>query len=183
MKLTVTGRRLTVTDATRDQIERKLRHLERRLGDSAVSAQCVMSQERQTLVCELTVHVGGGHILHGLGREVRAAAAVASAVAKVAQQAKRVTDRWKDQRRPARRLARRPAREEPGSGTGAPRGAGPRVVRAPGYEVKPMSLDDAMLALGASDRMFLVFRHAPSERMAILFRRQDGNFGLIEPGA
>jgi putative sigma-54 modulation protein len=175
MKLTVTGRRLAVTDATRDQIERKLRHLERLLGDAAVSAQCVMSQERQALVCELTVHVSGGHTLHGLGRAVRAVTAVAEAVEKVVQQAQRLTDRRRAQRRPARR----PVRVAAGGAGG--RAAGPRVLRAPGYEVKPMSIEDAMLALSGSDRMFLVFRHAPSERTAILFRREDGNFGLIEP--
>jgi putative sigma-54 modulation protein len=177
MKLTVTGRHLVVTESTREQIARRIRRLDRLLSDRAVSAQCVMSREPQGISCDLTVHVGGGHALHGLGRDARVATAVGLAVEKVAQQATRLTDRQRTKRRPEPRSVAEPPPEP----TRAP--PRPRVIRAHGYDLKPMSLDDAMLALDGSDRTFLVFRLATSERMAILYRRPDGHFGLVEPEA
>ena len=57
------------------------------------------------------------------------------------------------------------------------------MIRARPESIKPMNLDDAVLALQEGDRPFLVFRQATSETMAILYRRPDGHFGLIEPEA
>jgi len=177
MKLTVTGRRLAVTEATRQQIDRKVRRLERLLQHRAVSAQCVVGEERQRKVCELTVQIAGGQPLHAVAREARLMTAVGRAVEKVAQQAARLADRQRTRRRSARGLDEVTTIE---STSAAPR---PRVIRASGGDIKPMTLDDAVLALENSDRTFLVFRLATSERMALLFRRDDGHFGLVEPEA
>jgi len=179
MRLTVTGHRMTVTDAARADLAARLARLDRRLGDGAASAQCVVSQERQMVTCELTVHVGGGQALHGLGRSPRLATAAGLAVEKVLQQASRRADRQR-----ARRRGTRQPRTDGRAVAAAPAtAAGPRVIRSHGYDIKPLSLDDAVLALDGSHRAFLVFRLASTERTAILFRRPDGHFGLIEPEA
>lgn len=181
MKFTVTGRHLEVSEAVRKQIDKKIQRLERLLNDSAVSAQCVLAQQRGVFVCELTVHARGDHMLHGLGRHSQMPRAVSLAADKVAQQAQKLKDRWKTRRRVvidgvAPRVAstgeRLPAGETP-----------PRVIRSRPSGLKPMSLDDAMLALAEGDQSFLVFRHAGSDAVRILYRRPDGNFGLIEPEA
>jgi putative sigma-54 modulation protein len=46
-----------------------------------------------------------------------------------------------------------------------------------------MTVDEAVLEVGASDDGFLVFRDAATERVNVLYRRKDGNLGLIEPEA
>jgi putative sigma-54 modulation protein len=56
-----------------------------------------------------------------------------------------------------------------------------RVVRATRYAVKPMSIDDAILRLDAVPETFVVFRNADTDAVGVLFRRKDGNLGLIEP--
>jgi ribosomal subunit interface protein len=101
MMLTVTGRRLTVADRTRAQIERHVRRLEKVLHGRAVSAHCVLSEERGRHVCELTIRVGGRSALHGLGRDGRAVGAVSRAVEKVELQATRLADRQRGRRRQA----------------------------------------------------------------------------------
>src|SRR5262245_46786372 len=98
MKLTVTGRHLVISDTDRAQLTKKVAHLERILNDSAVSAVCVVARERQDLVCELTVHARGNHMLHGVGKNRRLTAAATLAVERVSQQAQRLTDRWKTKR-------------------------------------------------------------------------------------
>jgi putative sigma-54 modulation protein len=176
LKLTVTGRHVAVSDAVREAISRKVRRLDRVLNDSAVSAQCVVARERQLFVCELTVHARGDHMLHAVGRHHRLPSAVVAAVEKVGQQAHRLSDRWKTRRR-----RDRPVRTAALVVDGPPERTGPRVVRTRTRAVKPMSLDDALLTLSGGAQTFLVFRNAESDGVAILYRRPDGDFGLIEP--
>ena len=54
-------------------------------------------------------------------------------------------------------------------------------MRATRYAVKPMSLEDAALRLEPVPETFVVFRNADTDAISVLFRRKDGNLGLIEP--
>jgi putative sigma-54 modulation protein len=54
-------------------------------------------------------------------------------------------------------------------------------VRATRYPVKPMSVEDAVLRLEDAAETFLVFRNAERDTVSIVYRRKDGNVGLIEP--
>jgi len=177
MKLTVTGRHVAVTEAIRTDITKKVGRLHRVLNDSAVSGQCIVSRERQSFICDLTVHVSGDHMLHAVGRDPRLATAVTQAVDRVGQQAHKLTDRWKTRKRANGSSPRTvsPPDAEPR--------ATPRVVRSRDYAIKPMNVEDAVLELSSGGRPFIVFRQAASERIAVLFRRPDGHFGLIEPEA
>ncbi len=177
MKLTITGRQVVVTPTIHGDITTKLARLDRVLHDGTVSAQCVIGRERESYVCELTVHARGDHMLHGVGRDARLPNAVAGAIERVSRQAQKLADRWKTRKRVGQSTGRRAARPEPG------RKAGPRVVRARDYAVKPMTIEDAVLEFATVDRAFLVFREASSERIVVLYRRPDGRFGLIDPGA
>ena len=49
--------------------------------------------------------------------------------------------------------------------------------------MKPMTVEEAALEVGASADGFLVFRDASTERVSVLYQRKDGNLGLIEPEA
>jgi putative sigma-54 modulation protein len=56
-----------------------------------------------------------------------------------------------------------------------------RIVRAGRLPVKPMSVEEAALAMDDTGREFLVFRDAASERVSVLYKRRDGDLGLIVP--
>jgi putative sigma-54 modulation protein len=59
----------------------------------------------------------------------------------------------------------------------------PRIIRTHEIAAKPMSVDDAAIEIGDSDRDFLVFRNAVTERLNVVYKRRDGNIGWIEPEA
>jgi ribosome hibernation promoting factor len=61
--------------------------------------------------------------------------------------------------------------------------SGPRVIRSRRFAVKPMTIEEAALEVGASPEGVLVFRDASTERVSVLYKRKDGNLGLIEPEA
>ena len=57
----------------------------------------------------------------------------------------------------------------------------PRIIRSRRYSVKPMTPEEAMLQVASVAEQFLVFRDAETERIGVMYKRKDGNFGLIEP--
>jgi len=62
-----------------------------------------------------------------------------------------------------------------------PTALAPRIIRSRRYSVKPMTPEEAMLRVEDAAEQFLVFRDAETDRVGVIYKRRDGNFGLIEP--
>ena len=58
---------------------------------------------------------------------------------------------------------------------------GPQIVRTKQFSVKPMSAEEAALQLELIGHDFFVFRNADGGEVNVVYRRRDGNYGLIEP--
>ena len=191
MRLELTGRHITITPAIRRLIEQRLAPMLRLLNDSAVSAQVVLTKEKSRVHAELTMPARGEHYLHGeaSGRDVDSA--LSAAADKVDRQVRKLKSRWSKGKRQgvsaakAASAAPRPERGARafGSRTPASEARALRIVRARRYEVKPMSVDEAALEVVDGVDVFLVFRNAATDTINVLFRRSDGNLGLIEPEA
>ena len=61
-------------------------------------------------------------------------------------------------------------------------GGTPRVISSTHLQIKPMTIEEAALLLEESKNEFVVFRDASSDRVAVLYKRKDNNYGLIAPG-
>ncbi|HZJ33504.1 MAG TPA: ribosome-associated translation inhibitor RaiA [Vicinamibacterales bacterium] len=192
MRLELTGRHITVTPAIRRLIEQRLAPMLRLLNDSAVSAQVVLRKEKTRVHAEVTLHARGEHFLHGeaTGRDVDTA--LSAAADKVDRQVRSLKSRWSKGKRQGVSAAKaasasprpaRGARAFGGARAAAAEPRGLRIVRARRYEVKPMSVDEAALEVVDGADAFLVFRNAATDTINVLFRRSDGNLGLIEPEA
>jgi len=59
--------------------------------------------------------------------------------------------------------------------------AEPRIVRTKRFNMKPMTPEDAAFEMEALGHDFFVFRNADTEQINVIYRRRDGNYGLIEP--
>lgn len=57
----------------------------------------------------------------------------------------------------------------------------PRIIKSERYLAKPMYLDEAVMQLDVLDNEFLVFTNAESETINVIYKRKDGDYGLIEP--
>jgi putative sigma-54 modulation protein len=191
MRLELTGRHITISPSIRRLVSQRLAPMVRLLNDSAVSAQVVLTKLKTGVQAELTLHARGEHFLHGEANGRDVAAALSAAADKVDRQVRRLKSRWSKGKRQGISAAKaaaavsRPARGAKGFGDGqeasAPRAQ--RIVRARRYEVKPMSVDEAALEVVDRTDAFLVFRNAATDTINVLFRRADGNLGLIEPEA
>lgn len=57
----------------------------------------------------------------------------------------------------------------------------PRIIRSRRRPVKPMTAEEAMMQVQEAAESFLVFRDADTDRIGVIYKRKDGNYGLIEP--
>jgi putative sigma-54 modulation protein len=177
MRLELTGRHVTITPALRRMVEKQLAATLRMLNDNAVSTQVVLTREKARHRAEVTLHARGEHFLHGNGTGRDVATAFAAAVDKIDRQAEKLKGKWQTRKR------RGPSRAAEAAEAPAAEPQEVRIIRARRYAVKPMSIDDAALAIGSATEPFLVFRNTFDDAIMVLFRRPDGNLGLIEPEA
>jgi len=193
MRLELTGRHIRITPVIRRLTDQRLAPMLRLLNDSAVSAQVVLTKVKTRVHAEVTLHARGEHFLHGEATDRDVDTALSAAADKVDRQVRSLKSRWSKGKRQGVSVARvasavappEPGRRAPGAGTraiAADRRA-LRIVRARRYEVKPMSVDEAALEVVDGADAFLVFRNAATDTINVLFRRSDGNLGLIEPEA
>ena len=109
--------------------------------------------------------------------------AIDQAARKLERQARRYRDRRKAPR--AARHARgrgRPSRSRPErTEAGAADDASPRLVKSKTFEMKPMTPEDAALHMDLLHHDFYVFRNDADGQVNVVYRRRDGDFGLIVP--
>jgi putative sigma-54 modulation protein len=193
MRLELTGRQVRITQTLRQLVDERLAKLDRLLHDSAVSLQVVLYLEKYRHRVEMTLHARGDHFFHGTGSGPAWEIAINQALGKINQQARKLKGKWDGRKRrgvtarratgPGVRTTRRQAPQPEAAIDGVEERQAVRIIRARRYDVKPMSVDEAALEVGDSNAAFLVFRNAATDTINVLFRRPDGNLGLIEPEA
>jgi putative sigma-54 modulation protein len=211
MRVDLTGRHVEISPGLRRLVERKLQKVHRQVNNAGVSATVVVTKEKINNVVELTLHARGEQFMHAVAKAGAWETAMTDVVAKVLSQLEKTKGIWQERKRrgPAARSVKtpRPARRAqsrgaapvtadaalpPDSAERLATGPAPaakarpkrRVVRAQRYSLKPMSVDDAALELEAQKKSkFLVFRDAGTDAVSVLYRRDDGQFALIEPEA
>jgi putative sigma-54 modulation protein len=109
MRLLLTGRQVDITPTLRRLVEARLAKLERRFGESLMSAQVVLSREKNRLVAELVVHARQNHMLAGVGTTQTWSTALTAAVNKVLQQAETVKGKRQERKRAAASVRKLPA--------------------------------------------------------------------------
>ena len=189
MDYQLTGRNLEITDAMRAHTEEKLDKLSR-FSDHVVDAKITMSYAMDgnaALPARVEMQL---NLTHGIVRAEENGAdtymATDTAVDKLERQLKRFKER---------RITRRtndPALKdyesssdalEPLGGPSEPEGAADEgeIVRVKRHVMRPMSPEDAAMQMEALGHSFFVFRNMESEEINVIYLRDDGDYGLIEP--
>ena len=184
MKTEIIGRNLPVDDRIRDFAESKLRKLEKFL-DEPIDARLTLSAGKHGHNAELHVSYPGGVLKAHDETDGNLRDAINAVAEVVEEQARRAHQKEVDRRRRADShdrdgaLGRWPVEVlEQGSVGG---GQSPRVIETRHLHIKPMTVDEAALALDVSEEGFVVFRDAASDRLSVLYKRKDQHYGLIAP--
>ena len=184
MSVECTGRNVEVTPKLEELARRRTQKLERHLGGPA-RVRIVLSQEKHRFGAEIIASHRRRHWKAQEETEGDPRAAVTLAFEKIDAQAKRDLQKVRDKKHrgaPGETIRKLPAASEATAARAAASG-GTRIVRGsqPRMPGKPMSVEEAGLRLESSRQEFLIFRDSGNERLSVLYRRRDGDFGLIVP--
>ncbi len=180
MRLQVKGKNLEVSESLYRYAEEKLGKLERHLND-ATRLELELAVEKNpsiadSQVAEATVWTKGP-ILRARESSDDMKASIDLLVEKLERQVKRYREK-RMRKQVARTAVHAPVEE------GRPVGAEevePVIVKTKQFAVKPMTAEEAVLQLELIGHDFFVFRNVESNDVNVVYRRRDGNFGLIEP--
>jgi putative sigma-54 modulation protein len=178
MRVTVTFRHIEATDALRRYAETKIRRVISKYFHRPLESHVVLAVSKRRHSAEITV-AADRTTLNAHEETGDLYSAIDLAVDKIERQAKkRKTKRHGHKGLVGPRAA---ARGNAGGASPTEESHGSAVVWTERMPAKPMTVEEAMMQLDVSARGFLVFRNAASEALNVIYRRRDGDYGLIEP--
>jgi putative sigma-54 modulation protein len=178
MQLSVTFRHMEPSDALKEYAREKIGRVEKYL-DAAVEANVVLSVEKFRHTADVTI-LSNGLKINGQEQTEDMYSSIDMVVDKIERQVKRYRQKIKN-KKSGKRVKAKEVRIDIISSEEEDADGAPRVVRASQIFAKPMDMDEAVMQMDLSKDSFLVFTNAATEKINVLYRRDDGHYGLIEP--
>ena len=176
----VKGKNIEVPERVRRYVTKRFQRIERLLDDrSDALVELSVEQHRSAAsshIVEVTLNIDG-QLLRGHAAAVSHEAGIDTVVDRIER---RAVDFKTKPRLRARPIEEKAILSRIADGT-AEAGTDRRIVKVKRFAIEPMFEEDAITRMEELGHRFFVFVDAESEHVAILYRRDDGDFGLIEP--
>lgn len=173
MNVHFTARQAVLTPEIRDYCEKRLGSL-RSLSGDIMDVNVILGVQKNRSRAEIHVKAKGASLVV-TEESLDMMSSLNQAFDNLEKKIKKEREKWRERKRRGGRERKEfvafPETAE----------AEKRVIRSPVFSAKPLSLDEALAQFESKNRDVLVFRREGSERWAVLFRRKDGNLGLVEP--
>ena len=178
MRIELTGRHVEITPAIREHVETQLGKLKQFFGGKmTANAHVVLTVEKNRQKAEIVFN-WRDHTLKAATSDNDLYQAVNKAIEKLEKQAQRLKEKVVDRKHQAQPTAI-VAPEPDGEVAAAP--LPPQIIPNDNTNLKPMTPEEAVLSMNGDGTQFMVFRDSETERVSVVYKRADGNFGLIQP--
>ena len=176
MKFEYTGRHIEVTPALRSHVEEHFERLNHLFDGQALNAHVIIEVEKGRHRSEIIVK-WRNEVLTANTTLADMYQSLSKTIDKIEKQASKIKNKIIDKHHKAKKVTAvaTPVDEV------APAPTNPRIVSARRYAVKPMTAEEAVFRLNDEENQFLVFRNAEDEKVSVIYKRKDGNYGLIQP--
>lgn len=176
MKFEYTGRHIEVTPALRSHVEEQFGRINHLFDGNHTKAHVIIEVERGRHRSEIIVN-WRNEVLTANSSVSDMYQSLSQTIAKIEKQARRLKSKIIDNRHRAKKVSEVvvDTDEVP------PAPETPRIRPVRRYAVKPMTAEEAAINLKDEKNQFLVFRNAENQRISVIYRRGDGDYGLIEP--
>lgn len=185
MDITVTGRKMPVTDALREYAEEKIGNSMKVMDISPLDAEVVLFVEKNPAIarpasCEVTLRTKG-HIIRVEEREEDMYAAIDVAAAKVLRQLRKYKTRVIDRKGSRAETIREMPTEEVGlDALMQELSADEEVVRVKEVEFEPLTEEEALIKMDLLGHDFFVYTDRDTNAVHVLYRRKNGGYGLLK---
>lgn len=174
MKIIISGKNLEVTEALKDRVTKKVGKLEK-FFHTGTEAHVTMSVEKNRQIIEVTIPFNGILTRAEVSNEDMYAS-IDKAVDILERQIRKNKTRLKKHLHES--AFKNDNFEETFS---VPEEHEFKVVRAKRFAIKPMTTEEAVLQMNLIGHEFYMFSNADSKEVNVVYRRKDGNYGIIEP--
>ena len=180
MDIRFQGVNLTVTEGMKEHLREKLVKFER-YAKKLVDSHVVLKKEKYRFIAEITL-LGKNMRTYGEGNsKENVFTAMDQAYVKVEKQLKKFREKVKDHHRNSVSESFKTAVANKKAADSVLDDEKPRIVKTRSFAAKPMSIEEASLQLGVSAKPFLVFKNSSTQKVNVIFKREDGDHGIIEP--
>lgn len=171
MKISIRGKNIDVTDALRQYIEKRISKFEKFFNENT-EAIVTISTEKFTHKIDVLLKVNG-HLIQAEGKTEDLYSAVDQVVEKLEKQILKYKEKIQDKnKKDSNKYTATFSSESPVS---------KRIVKYKKFDLRPMSPEEAVDQMELLDKDFFIFINSFSGDVNLVYRRKDGNYGLIEP--
>lgn len=179
MQIQVTFRHVEPSEAVKEYARDKVGRIQKYL-DGPVEANVTLGVEKHRHEADVNI-VAGSLKIHGRETTGDLFSAIDLVTDKLDKQVKRYREKLQGMNRRGRNRAEEQAFKMEVFEAESLAEESPRIIMSKRLTAKPMDADEAAMQLDLSQENFLVFTNARSGALNVIYRRSDGNFGLIEP--
>ena len=201
MQLSTTFRHMDASQAVREYSEEKLEKIRKYFHKDPIAAHAVFSVERGfNHVADINITLPSGLVINAKETTEDMYSSIDLAVARIERQVRKWKDKIRDHKPHDAQISLRERvilaeTMEPDAGTPlgatqearlsglmAPVAPAFNVIKEETFTVPSLRIHDAVMQLNLLDNQFLVFSNLDSNLISVVYRRNDGNYGLIETG-
>ncbi len=181
MRITITSRNVDVSDKLKNLINKKMQKLDRYFKKGTEVSVC-LNQEKNRSVMEVTVHCDG-IVIRAEKSDTDMYSALDNVLQKLERRIRKHRTKIEKKLHDEAFILNEPLFEAAGSndeGDDEDDILG-KVVKVKNFNVKPMSVEEAILQMDLLGHSFFVFRNAESMDINVVYKRHKGDYGLIDP--
>lgn len=173
MRITVSGKNISITNALKERVEKKLSKFERYFGPET-EAYATLSVEKNRHIIEVTIPFNGV-ILRGEEATADMYTSIDNVIEKLERQMRRHKTKLE------KRIKDGNIKFENWTSPTEEEDQEVKIVKTKRFAMKPMPVEEAVLQMELLGHSFFVFSNADTDEVNVVYKRKNGNYGLIEP--
>lgn len=187
MRYQISGKQIDIGDALRTHVQTELDEAVNKYAERPTDAQVIFSKSGHEFVCEATVHLSTGLNASAKGKATEIYAAFDACREKMEKQLRRykrrLKDHHKDRSEPVELLGASSyiLASDSDSDAQEPDSLQPMIIAEMQTKIATLSVGEAVMQMELSGDPVLLFRKEGQEGMNVVYRREDGNIGWIDP--
>ncbi|RME14695.1 MAG: ribosome-associated translation inhibitor RaiA [Alphaproteobacteria bacterium] len=189
MKYLISGKQIDIGEALQTHVKTELGAVLEKYAERPIDAHVIFSKSAHEFVCEIIVHLSTGLTAQAKAKATEIYAAFDSCAEKMEKQLRRYKRRLKDHHKEranpietigASAYILAPEEENEDS---EPESLQPIIIAETETKIPTITVGEAVMQMELANAPVLVFRNEKSNGVNVVYRRDDGNIGWIEPGS
>ena len=187
MRYQISGKQIDIGESLQEFVQTELGEVLQKYAERPTDAQIVFSKDGHEFMCESTIHLSTGLSVNSKGKATGIYGAFEKSSERVEKQLRRYKRRLKDhanQRTTPIESFNAPsyivAADDETDATGLQDNS-PLIVAEMETKIKSLSVSEAVMQMELADEPVLVFKNEKGDGLNIVYRRNDGNIGWIDP--